>query len=141
MSQQSSRPVRSFSPVEERLFAKAETAIESLGLKYQASVQYQFLQICGHVAEKRWQDASNIAHSICGEAGSFQRPAMAEVAVLLRDILDVSDPESLKPAIRVFQDGLSLLISSDAEANSETADDLLKGLRAVAIKSGLEVSP
>ena len=144
MMQQSGQAANSqgngFSPQEETLLARAETALEELSLDYQAIVQNQFLEISGHVAAGRWLDASHIAHSICGEAGTFHRPTVAQVAVLLRDILLSPNPESLRPSIEVLQDGLSFFINPDRATTSETAHDLLEGLKTVAAKSGVEVT-
>lgn len=135
-----SDPAKGLSAHEEMLLARAETALEDLGGDYQATVQKQFLEICAHVAEQRWLDASHIAHSIHGEAGSFQRPDMARVAALVRDILMMPNPASLMQAIEVLQDGLSFFINLDVETNCETTNKLLEGLITVAAKSGIEVS-
>ncbi len=134
-------PAKGLSAHEEMLLARAETALEDLGGDYQANVKIQFLEICAHVAEQRWLEASHIAHSIHGEAGSFQRPDMARVAALVRDILLTPNPASLMQAIEVLQDGLSFFINLDVETNCETTNELLEGLLTVAAKSGIEVSP
>lgn len=136
-----SDPAKGLSAHEEMLLARAETALEDLGGNYQVSVQKQFLEICAHVAEQRWLDASHIAHSIHGEAGSFHRPDMARVAALLRDILMVPNPASLMQSIEVLQNGLSFFINLDVETKCETTNKLLEGLITVAAKSGIEVSP
>lgn len=135
-----SDPAKGLSAHEEMLLARAETALEDLGGAYQATVRKQFLEICAHVAEQRWLDASHIAHSIHGEAGSFHRPDMARVAAMLRDILMVPNPASLMQSIEVLQDGLTFFINLDVETNCDTTNKLLEGLVTVAAKSGIEVS-
>lgn len=145
MTQQSGKrtftPVTGLSPHEEMLLSGAEKALEVLGLDYQATAKAQYLEICTHVAERQWLDASHIAHSICGEAGSFQRPAMAKAAVLLRNILLAPNPESLRPSIEVLQDGLSFFINLDVETDCKKTNTLLDGLVTIATNSGIEVSP
>ncbi len=138
--QSAKNPAKGLSAHEEMLLARAETALEDLGGDYQATVQKQFLEICAHVADQRWLDASHIAHSIHGEAGSFHRPDMARVAAMLRDILMAPNPASLMQSIEVLQDGLTFFINLDVETNCDTTNKLLEGLVTVAAKSGIEVS-
>lgn len=141
MTQRSGAPTRGFSRDEEALFARAEAALEDLGLTYQENARAQFQDICAHMADQRWLEASHIAHSIQGEAGSFHRPVMARAAVLLRDILLTPDPEDLRLAIEVLQDGLAFLINLDIESRSEKLNTLLQGLEAVADRSGIGTLP
>lgn len=126
---------------EEELLARADRALESLSQRYQTIIQRQFRDLAWYVAQKRWAEAGNIAHSMGGEAGTFHRPRTGQVAALLRDVLQTENPESLLLAIEVLQDGLSFFINLDVEENSEAATTLLEGLVAVASKSGIEASP
>lgn len=132
------RPVTGLSPHEEMLLAGAEKALEGLGLDYQATARAQYLKICTHIAERQWLDASHIAHSIYGEAGSFQRPAMAKAAVLLRDILLSPNPAHVEPSIEVLRDGLSFFINLEVETNCDKTNNLLDALVRLASNFGIE---
>lgn len=122
---------------EEEFLRRADKALAVLAMHYRYVVRRQIRNLNRYVHLRQWQNAAHIAHSIGGEAGTFNYRHAGSAAIVLRDFLLLPSPETNRNAIRVAGEAVYHLVQNDIAAPE--AEHLIVALRAVAQKVTNEV--
>lgn len=125
-------PRETLSSAEEEILRRTDAALGVLATRYLDFAQHQIRQLNTHILCKQWPDAAQVAHSIAGEAATFNFGHAARSATLLRDFLLSPAPDVIRDIIHVASETLALLVQT--KVAKQDAERLIDGLEAVAHK-------
>lgn len=123
--------VSKLSQTERLLLSRADQAVDQLSSKYESVLIVQLAALTSHFQAREWSKASDIVHMIAGEAGSFDRPYIGEIAELIRLLLDLEAPQQHTTTMKMLLDGLNIQVKTGVQEPNEETDRLVAGLRSV----------